>query len=250
LGLALAMVVFGWWVTIVAWPMILYAAAGVCALGMLLMAAYRRAPPTSTTVPGPRFRIGRRGFELALLAGLVWATFNTGAIIFLSFSPTFLIERGWSAASASSLASLVMWLCLPLILLGGHVADRTGRYDLVIGGTALLTALLMAAMPVLPGPIPILILVGVIWGAPAGPIMAMPQVLPAQERAAGFGIFFTVYYAYMAAVPAAAGLILDLSGDSRLPLLFAAAVMASTAPILWLFRWRATGLGAPDPRAA
>jgi len=84
----------------------------------------------------------------------------------------------------------------------------------------------------------------VIWGAPAGPIMALPQVLPAAERAAGFGIFFTVLYACMASIPAAAGLILDLSDDSRLPILFAAAVMASTAPIQWLFRVRAAGAAA------
>lgn len=245
-GLALAMAVFGWWVTIVAWPLILYAAAGASALGLVLMAGAYRRPATPAAASGPRFRISRRGFGLALLAGLVWGTFNASAIIFLSFSPTFLIERGWSAAAAGSVSSLIMWLCVPLILLGGHIADRTGRYDLVIGGTALLSALLMAAMPVVPAPIVILVLVGVIWGAPAGPIMAMPQVLPAAERAAGFGIFFTVFYACMASVPAAAGLLLDLSGDSRLPLLFAAAVMASTAPILWLFRAQAAGL-APRP---
>lgn len=137
---------------------------------------------------------------------------------------------------------------MPLILLGGHIADRTGRYDLMIAGTTLLTALLMAAMPATPMPILVLVLVGVIWGAPAGPIMALPQTLPVQERAAGFGIFFTVYYLFMAEVPAVAGLILDLSGDSRLPILFAAALMASTAPILWLFRLRATGLRAQTLR--
>jgi len=237
-GLALAMAVAGWWVGFVAWPVILYAAAGVSALGLVLMTVAYRAPATPLAAPGPSFRISRHGFGLAVLAGLVWATFNTSAIIFLSFSPTYLIERGWSAAPASSVSSLVMWLCVPLVLLGGHIADRTGRYDLLIAGTTLLTALLMAAMPLVPATVPFLVLVGVIWGAPAGPIMALPQVLPAAERAAGFGIFFTVFYGCMAAVPAVAGLLLDLSGDSRLPLLFAAAVMASTAPILWLFRAR------------
>ena len=31
------------------------------------------------------------------------------------------------------------------------------------------------------------------WGAPAGPIMAMPQLLPAHERAAQLGIFFPIF---------------------------------------------------------
>ena len=242
-GLALAMAVFGWWVTIVGWPSILYAAAGVSALGLVLLAAaYRRPPQTGTSGSGLQFRIGRRGLELAALAGLVWGTFNIGAIIFLSFVPTFLIERGWSAASAGGMASLMVWLCVPLIVLGGHIADRTGRDDLLISGTALLAAFLMALMPYVPAPILVLILVGVVWGTPAGPIMAMPQTLPPDERAAGFGIFFTVFYACMATVPAAAGLMADLAGDPRASLVFAAAVMASTAPILWLFRVRAAGL--------
>jgi MFS family permease len=242
-GLALAMAVFGWWVTIAGWRLILYAVAAVSALGLMLLAAgYRRPHGAGASASGVRFRIGRRGLELASLAGLVWGTFNVGAIIFLSFVPTFLIELGWSAASAGGMASLVVWLCVPLIVLGGHLADRTGRDDLLIAGAALLTALLMAAMPLVPEPILVLILIGVLWGVPAGPIMALPQTLPAEERAAAFGVFFTVYYASMATVPAAAGLMVDLTGDARASLLFAAAVMASAALILWLFRVRAAGL--------
>lgn len=242
-GLALAMAAFGWWVTVAGWPAVLYAAAGVSAVGLMLMAAMYRSPPQAeTTAGGLQFRIGRRGLELATLAGLVWGTFNASAIIFVSFAPTFLIDSGWSAASANGVASLMVWLCTPMILLGGHIADQTGRRDLVIGGAALLTAVLMAAMPMVPASLLILILVGVVWATPAGPIMAIPQILPVEERAVGFGVFFTVFYGCMAALPAAAGWLLDFAGDSKAPLLFAAAVMASTALILWLFRIRASGL--------
>ena len=243
LGLALAMAGFGWWVTIAGWPAVLYATAGVSALGLLLIAAAYRPPPAAAATAGdPGFRIGRRGLEVASLAGLVWGTFNASAVIFLSFAPTFLIEQGWSAASANSVASLIVWLCLPLILLGGHIADRTGRGDLVIGGTALVSGLLMAAMPVAPAPLLILVLVGAVWATPAGPIMAMPQVLPVEERAAGFGVFFTLFYLCMATLPPAAGALLDRAADATAPLLFAATVMASTTLFLWLFRQRAPGL--------
>lgn len=247
-GLALAMVAFGWGVTVVGWPAVLYAAAGVSVLGLALMALAYRNPPGATAVSDRlQFRIGTRSLVLALLAGTVWGTFNASAITYVSFAPTFLIGEGWTAASANGVASLMVWLCTPLILLGGHLADRTGRDDLVIGGAALLTACLMAALPVVPVPLLTLILIGVVWATPAGPIMAMPQVLPADERAAGFGVFFTVFYACMAILPAVAGALLDLAGDARIPLLFAAAVMAATAPIFWLFRVRAA---APLPRVA
>lgn len=260
LGLALAMAAFGWWVTVAGWPTVLYATAGVSALGFVLIATmYRRPPAAATAAGGSPFRIGRRGFQLAVLAGVVWGTFNASAVIFVSFVPTFLIENGWSAASANGAASLTVWLCVPLILLGGHIADRTGRGALVIGGSTLVTGLLMAAMPVAPAPLAVLVLVGVVWATPAGPIMALPQILPIDERAAGFGIFFTVFYLSMATLPPAAGWLLDLAGDPRAPLLFAAAIMASTTPVVWLFRRRAPGLErrpaasvsrpAPDPIA-
>ena len=246
LGLALAMAAFGWWVTVAGWPAVLYATAGVSALGFMLMATtYRRPPAAATAAGGSRFRIGRRGLELAVLAGVVWGTFNASAVIFVSFAPTFLIGSGWSAASANGMASLMVWLCVPLILLGGHIADRTGRSASVIGGSTLVTGLLMAAMPVTPAPLVVLVLVGVAWAAPAGPIMAMPQILPSEERAAGFGIFFTVFYLSMATLPPAAGWLLDFAGDPRAPLLFAATIMTSTTPVVWLFRRRASGFERP-----
>jgi MFS family permease len=66
-------------------------------------------------------------------------------------------------------------------------------------------------------------LAGFVAGLPAGAIMAMPTgVLKPENRAAGMGVFFTWYYLAMALLPALAGLLLDLSGDPRMPLLFAA----------------------------
>jgi len=43
-------------------------------------------------------------------------------------------------------------------------------------------------------------------------------------------------------LPPAAGWLLDLARDPGAPLLFAAAIMASTTPVVWLFRLRALGL--------
>ena len=73
------MAAFGWWVTIAGWPAVLYATAGISALGFALIATtYRRAAP-ATNGGAARFRFGYRGLELATLAGVVWGTFNASA---------------------------------------------------------------------------------------------------------------------------------------------------------------------------
>ena len=88
------------------------------------------------------------------------------------------------------------------------------------------------------------VLVGIVWASPAGPIMALPQILPAAERASGFGVFFRLFFACMAALPAAAGLLLDTAGSQAAPILLAALLMAASAALLWLFRRYAAGLPA------
>ena len=251
-GLALAMAAFGWWATVAPWPVTFYATAAFSGLGLALVALFYRPPPRSGAAAAPAagpgaFRLGGRSLMLSLLAGAVWGVFNVGAIIYVSFAPTFLIGRGAEPANASLAASLMVWLCLPLILLGGRIADRLGRGDLVIAGGALVTALLMAAMPFAPWPLAVLVLIGVVWAAPAGPIMALPQqALRPEERAAGFGVYFTVYNAAMTALPPAAGWIFDLSGGPAAPLVFGAGLMASTALFLLLVRGRM----APEAPAA
>ena len=63
-------------------------------------------------------------------------------------------------------------------------------------------------------------------GVPAGTIVALPaQVLRAESRAGGMGVFYTCYYAMMAILPGAAGLMRDISGSPATPALFAAAMV-------------------------
>ena len=73
-------------------------------------------------------------------------------------------------------------------------------------------------------------------GVPAGTIVVLPaQVLRAQSRAGGMGVFYTVYYAAMAVLPGAAGLMRDLSGSPATPALFAAAMVLASLLGLALF---------------
>ena len=73
-------------------------------------------------------------------------------------------------------------------------------------------------------------------GVPAGLIMSLPaQVLRAERRASGLGVFFTCYFVAMALLPGAAGLARDISGSPSSPALFAAGMMVLCMLALMLF---------------
>jgi hypothetical protein len=59
-----------------------------------------------------------------------------------------------------------------------------------------------------------LIAVACLSGMPAGAIMTLPvRVLRPETRAAGMGIFYTLFYVGMGALPALAGMARDRTGN-------------------------------------
>lgn len=248
-GLGIAVATFGWLAASAGWASVLHLAALYCAFAaVLVLLCYRDPPvaaagaPTPTAATRRRFRLSRGSLELAALAGLAWGAFNAGLVLFLAFAPLSLVALGWEPASAGVAASLLMWLCVPLLVLGGHLADRTGKGDRIIVMAALGTGIAMAAMPFVPAPVVAIVLAGVISGASAGAIMSLPQGLPAAERAPGFGVYYTVNYVCMSALPPLAGVVVDLFGDPAAAVVLTGVVMASPALFLWLFRARQAAL--------
>ena len=62
-----------------------------------------------------------------ITAGLIWGLFNVGFAMIFSFGPSMLVERGWSIAAAGSTISIVLWLAVLSVPLGGFLADRSRR---------------------------------------------------------------------------------------------------------------------------
>ncbi|MBR1219283.1 MFS transporter [Bradyrhizobium sp. U87765 SZCCT0131] len=221
------------------WPVLMYAAAAFALASLLLVVAVYRAPPQAETAPAATLRPRLNGYELtmALISGAIWAVYNVGFIVLISFAPEFFAARGYSLGQASGLVSLLGWFLVPMIVVGGVLTARTGRPNLLMAGGFIIAAITAAALPVATLPALLFVIIAIAAGLPAGPIMTLPvEVLRPENRAVGMGIFFSCYYGGMAVLPAFAGSLRDFSGTTTAPVLFAAAMMLVGLSLLVIFR--------------
>jgi predicted MFS family arabinose efflux permease len=258
--LAMAMFLNGWPVGIaialvaqpalgdgLAWHWIFLTSAALSAIGLLTMAASFRHPPgyhEEVAAAGSR-GLSRRAVALVVVSGLAWSTINSGHITIVSFAPSFLAARGLGPIEAGAVVSLNMWAVILGVILGGWV---TGRYR---GPVAFTVATLMlgaatALMFALDSNYTLwLTLSGFVVLMGAGVQAALPlEALTAGNRALGLGLFYALWFLGFALLPGVGGWTRDVSGDPAAPILFGAALIAATAPLLGLFRllqrrWRA-----------
>jgi predicted MFS family arabinose efflux permease len=171
-----------------------------------------------------------------IATGLIWGLFNVGFAVIFSFGPSMLVERGWSIAAAGSTISIVLWLAVISVPLGGLVADRTKRPELVLVLSCIVFAILMTALPRSNSVVLIVVALGLISGQPAGPIMSLPaRVLRPATRAIGMGLFFTVFYASMMLGPIVAGACAKWAGSAAAAFDFGAAAILACPVLLWGF---------------
>jgi predicted MFS family arabinose efflux permease len=137
------------------------------------------------------------------------------------------------------MVSVLSWLLLLSLPLGGSLAERLGRPNFVLVTCFTGLGLLSFLLALWPFPFPILVALGLLFGPPAGIIMVLPvEVLRPDHRAPGMGLFFTCYYAMMPALTALAGFSLDASGNPAAPLFLGGLLMFVAIIILAQFRRR------------
>jgi MFS family permease len=205
--------------------------------GLVLLAAlYRPAADFAITATTSQ-RLDRNTIIAVVAAGLIWGLFNVGFAVIFSFGPSMLVERGWSIAAAGSTISIVLWLAVGSVPLGGFLADRTGRPELLLVAGCIVFAMLMIALPRSDAVIPTVVAIGLVCGHPAGPIMSLPaRVLQPATRAIGMGLFYTVYYAAMMLGPVIGGALAKWTGSAAAAFDFGAAVILTCPLILWGFK--------------
>jgi len=240
-GLALALLTLGGVAVRASWRTSVFATVAAAALSLALLAwLYRDPPDLPSGADGGRLSLSLplRAWGLACTAGLGWSLLNAGLLDLVSFAPGYLIARGDSIARAGGLVSLTLWVSLISVPLGGWIADRIGRSNLVIVIGCLSAALPMALLPLLPGAALWLILSGLLMGGAPGAFMALlPKAVDPEHLATSLGVFYSVFFLGMVMAQPLAGATRDLTGSPAMPLYIAAALMAATVLTLAAFRW-------------
>ncbi|MBR0952839.1 MFS transporter [Bradyrhizobium canariense] len=210
-------------------------AGALTAIGIVLITFYQ-SPPGATASAAGSGRLDALALLAVIIAGAIWGLYNVGFAMIFSFGPSLLAERGWSIAAAGSAISLVMWLSVISVPAGGYLADRFKRPLVLAIAASLVVAALLAWLTRSDAVITILVLIGLIGGHPAGPIMSLTaRVLVPETRAIGMGVFYTLFYAAMTLGPAVAGRLAKSAGTAAVALDLGALTVLACPPLMWLF---------------
>ena len=213
-----------------------FLAAGALTMVGIFLIGFYRPPPAAAVSTARSARLDSRALLAVILAGLIWGLYNVGFAMIFSFGPSLLAERGWSIAAAGSAISVVLWLSVISVPAGGYLADRSRQPLTLAVATSLAVALLLAWLPRSDAVMTILVLIGLIGGHPAGPIMSLPaRVLGPETRAIGMGVFYTLFYTCMMLGPAVAGRLAKAAGSAAIALDLGALAVIACPPLMWLF---------------
>lgn len=236
-GIAFALAVLPWVAEAGGLEAALGATVVFAALCLGLMATFYRDPPRPAgSAPVAAWPAGPALTALCI-AGVIWALFNAALAMLFGFGPALLTERGMPLVAASGMTSIVLWLASVSVPLGGILADRLGRRDLVmLIGLAGFAAGLAAARAGVP-PLAAFILIGLLSGLAAAPILSLAAaVLRPETRSAGMGLFYTIYYGLMLVCPWLAGEAAAAAGSAAMAFDLAVAMLAACVALLGAFR--------------
>jgi hypothetical protein len=164
----------------------------------------------------------------------MWANLNLALVLFFSFTPAFLVGLGLPRVAAAAWTGAGLWVVM--LSLFGIAVQRSGRPGAAILIAGVAGALMLALLSAGIVPLALCATFGLAIGLPAGAIMALPaRALSPAHRAGGLGLFYTMYYVFMAFGPAAGGLLRETFDTPAAALLLGAALFAALIPLLWLF---------------
>ena len=181
----------------------------VVALVLFLAASvHRRCRSAVATVRMP----SGRECLLLVIAGLIWTAYTAGYSAYTGYVPSLMAARGEGLVLTGVVLAIATWGNVPATLLGASLAERFGALRIFFTGTAALVIGMLGAA-LLDWPIVCAVMVGVIGSAHPGVIMAVGTLSakPA-NRAVGMGLFYSIYYAGGAVVPAFCGWSADMVG--------------------------------------
>ena len=196
---------------------------------VLFLASYRPAPGIAARRRGLALP-GAREAGLSACAGLIWTAYTACYAAFLSYSPALMTARGQGLALIGLVVAVATWGNVVATPSGGVLAGRIGAPPvLAIGTLAMILGVVLMGATRLP------LLAAALAGLPgsmhAGLIIALGTLSSRVEnRAAGMGIFFTIYYGGGALAPALCGIAADAYGGAAGAMFAGAAIGALAVP--------------------
>ena len=145
LFLGMAIFIIGWPVGIAAaqatqaslaeakgWSVVFILTALMMTLALASMAVfYRDAPARGDVSTAPTAHLNRTEAWLVCIAGAIWMFINGAYVVMLSFGPTLLVERGTSVTDAAQAVSIMSWVFLFALPLGGWLSTHYKASDVV-----------------------------------------------------------------------------------------------------------------------
>jgi MFS family permease len=84
--------------------------------------------------------------KAVIAAGTIWGLYNAAIGMIIGYGTAMLVERGWTLSAAGSATSLVLWMIVISVPLGGLLGDLGGRTrEVMLIGFALFAAALLVA---------------------------------------------------------------------------------------------------------
>lgn len=210
-------------------------AAAMAASATLFLGSYRPAPHARPVPRDFSFPSGRECL-LLIIGGLIWTSYTGGYAGYLAYLPSLMQEQGHGLAVIALVGALATWGNAPSTLVGGGLAARFGTWRVFLAGTCCLFAGVLG-VGLADWPVLFALLIGFPGSMQSGVIMAVGTLSARTEnRAAGMGLFYTVYYLGGSAVPAMCGRAADLYGGAQGAMFAAALVVVVALPMYLLHR--------------
>jgi MFS family permease len=204
------------------------------ALAMFL-ASFRPAPHAVSVSRSFSFPSGRECL-LLVIGGMIWTAYTSGYTGYTSYVPSVMAVRGEGLVLTGLVLTIATWGNVPATLMGAGLAARFGAFRIFLLGTGALV-LGIGGTALLDWPVTLAVVVGVVGSFHPGVIMAVGTLSARPEnRAVGMGLFYSVYYAGGAVVPALCGHAADVYGGPEGALLAASVVSALALPMYLLHR--------------
>jgi MFS family permease len=231
IGIGIALLTQGALAQAISWQAAFVATAVMAALGMVIVyIGYAPAPGAPAVQKVDLRGLARREWILLGATSMPWMIYNAAYVLVVAFLPIYFVDSGLSLVSAGGITALNTILLIVSVQAGGLLVQRFRHADAIVYCSLAAWALATIGIMTTSAPLPWIIAAGLVGGMPAGVLVSLPgEILRAESRSTGMGIFYTIFYAGMAIAPPVAGAIAVHAASSAAPIWMAVACVAACA---------------------